>query len=113
MTKHFEFADFVEEFKVKFTLYEQTPGAYNDNGKWIEGTETPREVEGIILPASPSIRRNDPNGTSEEITKNIYTVFQLKKGQKIEFEGKTLIIDTEKAYSEYADVYIYTAKGGG
>jgi hypothetical protein len=111
MGKHFLFADFIEEFKVSFTAISEGAGAYNDVGKWIPGAATPTPLEGIILPLSTDELRRDVNGTYTAQDRKIYTVTPLSIGQKIQYQGDTFTIDTEKPYQDHADVFIYYAKG--
>lgn len=113
MAKQFEFADFVEEFKVEFTIYEHDEGHYSDNGKWVEGEVTPVTVQGIILPLSDDDLRYVPNGTYTEADRKIYTTRPLKAGQKMEYGGRNYTIQNFKDYSAYADVFIYIARGVG
>jgi hypothetical protein len=109
--KHFQFADFIDEFKVDFTVYDETPGSYNTVGKWIQGTKTPRTMQGIILPLTTDDLQFAGNGVYTSKDRKIYTTEPLKKGQKLEYEGQIYTIHEEKDYSAYADVYIYFAKG--
>lgn len=109
--KHFEFADFVDEFKVDFTVYDQQDGYYNNEGKWIEGVETPRAMNGIILPLSNDELRFEANGAYTRKDRKVYTTTPLEMGQKLDCNNQTFTVDSEKPYNEYADVYIYFAKG--
>lgn len=109
--KHFEFADFVEEFRVDFIVIDETPGDYNDAGTWVEGIPTPRDMYGIILPLSTDDMRFEANGSYTAMDRKIYTTTPLIIGQKIEYKGQAFTIDQDKPYSDYADVYIYFAKG--
>lgn len=109
--KHFVFADFVSEFEVDFVSLDQSKGNYNDSGKWIQGTETPRPLKGIILPLSQDDLKFDPNGKYTTADKKLYTVDQLQIGQRIQYDGQYYTIEQEKPYQAYADVFIYFAKG--
>lgn len=109
--KHFEFADFVDEFKVSFTAIDELDGHYNNQGKWIEGGKTNRSMEGIILPLTSDDLKHEANGTYTTKDRKIYTVEPLKHGQEIEHKEQRFTIDSEKPYNDYADVYIYFAKG--
>jgi hypothetical protein len=109
--KHFEFADFVQEFKVNFTVLGQDEGYYAPNGEWVPGVEISKPCEGIILPLSDDDLKYDLNGLYTLHDRKIYTTTPLKIGQQIEHQGRRYTIQNEKAYSDYADVYIYYAKG--
>ena len=112
MAKQFEFADFIEEFKVTFTAYDEQPGQYDNNGKWIPGGAlAPISMDGIILPLSSDELRHEANGVYTVKDRKVYTTVPLKMGQKIEYAGDSYTIDTEKNYTAYADVFIYYAKG--
>ena len=146
--KQFEFADFVEEFKVSFTVLDEIiNGYYDDEGRWIEGkdtlvndtvyyqgdftlgsvdettpsgqglsdadAETPRTMEGIILPLTNDELQHESNGVYTTKDRKIYVTSPLKIGQRIEYKNQLYTIDSEKDYSDYADVYIYFAKGVG
>jgi hypothetical protein len=110
MSKQFEFADFVQEFKVNFTAIEQSEGHYADNGDWIEGTETSIPMVGILLPLTQDDLRYGENGMYSVKDKKIYTTEELKVGQIIEFKGDRYTVQNFKDYSSYADVYIYYAR---
>lgn len=112
MVKHFEFADFVEEFKLSFIVYDVGEGHFAPNGKWIPpGDPIPRDMEGIILPLTNDDLKHEVNGTYTTFDRKLYTVTPLKIGQKFEYKGQSYTIDSAKPYDDYADVYIYFAKG--
>lgn len=113
MAKHFEFADFVEEFKVDFTLIEETEGHYDQSGKWIEGSKTEKALYGIILPLTKDDIRNDVNGRYTEKDRKLYTLEKLLIGAQFVYKGQKYTIDGEKDYEAYADVYVYYSKGEG
>jgi hypothetical protein len=110
MSKQFEFADFVDEFKVNFTAYQTTEGHWNDSGDWVEGGETQIPMVGIMLPLTQNDLRYAENGTFSVKDKKIYTTEELLLGQKVEYEGDVYTIQNFKDYSAYADVYIYYAR---
>lgn len=115
--KHFQFADFVDEFRVVLTIFDKRPGHYNDVGKWVvEGDEVPRDIWGIVLPASSNSSNSDEirfvnDGGKIERKRKIYTTEQLTIGQEVEHSGQRFTIDSENSYSAYADVFIYHAAG--
>ena len=109
--KHFEFADFVNEFAVTFTAHMPAAGSYNSTGQWVAGQTTPKSMQGIILPLNNDDLQFVENGVYAENARKIYTVEPLTKGQKIEYKGQTYTIKEERPYSDYADVYIYYAEG--
>jgi hypothetical protein len=112
MNKQFEFSDFVEEFRVGFTVFEKQLGHYDDAGKWIAGGDlAPVTMQGIILPLSNDELKHEANGRYTEKDRKIYTTKPLKRGQKLEYNGDQYTIDSNKDYTAYADVYIYFAKG--
>lgn len=111
MAKHFEFADFVEEFYVEFDLYVKEPGHYTDAGEWIEAEETKIETGGIVLPLTSNDFKRDVNGTYTEKDKKIYTTEPLGINQRIVHNGQSYTIDSRVPYEDYADVFIYFAKG--
>lgn len=109
--KHFEFADFVDEFAVNFEAIDEAEGHYNDAGKWIAGEPTPRPMEGIILPLTNDDLKHEANGSYTVKDRKVYTTQPLKIGQKVKYNNLTFTVDQEKPYNDYADVYIYFAKG--
>jgi hypothetical protein len=111
MSKQFEFADFIEEFRVDFIAIDEVKGHHNDSGKWIEGATNPRAMHGIILPLSNDDLKRESNGTYTSMDRKIYVIEPMQIGQKIEYKGQTYTIDASKNYEDYADVYIYFAKG--
>lgn len=111
MSKHFEFADFVEEFKVPFVAYEKTGGSRLPNGEWVGGTETTVPKEGIILPLSEDDLKYVANGTYTEKDRKIYIVTPLAINMRVEYKGQIYTIQNSKPYEDYADVYIYYARG--
>lgn len=112
MAKAFEFADFVREFWVDFTVYEKQPGnRENPQRKWIEGAETPRATGGILLPLTDDDLRRDVNGVYTEKDWKLYTLEPLQVGQRMEYGGNSYTIEPSKDYSAYSDVYMYFAKG--
>lgn len=113
MEKHFQFADFIEEFKVEFTALVEQEGRYDEKGKWIPGGTVPEIMKGIILPLTRDELQYESNGTYTSKDRKLYTLEPLKEGQKIEYKGQKYTIDTSKPYEDYADVYIYFAKGVG
>lgn len=113
MSKAFEFADFVQEFWVDFTVFEKGPGHYNNVGKWVDGTETPRETGGIVLPLSDDDLKYDVNGKYTTRDRKLYTKEPLKQDQRMVYKGESYTIQRYKDYEAYADVYIYIAKGVG
>jgi len=112
MAKQFEFADFVEEFKVTFTAYgEVTPGYWDTvTGDWVEGTPTETQMVGIMLPLTQNDLRYAENGAYSVKDKKIYTTEALSLGQEVEYKGDRYTIQNFKDYSDYADVYIYFAR---
>jgi hypothetical protein len=110
MTKQFEFADFVEEFKVDFTAYVTTEGQWADNGDWIPGGETPVQMVGIMLPLTQNDLKYAENGIYSVKDKKIYTVSPLELGQMIEYKDDKYTVQNFKDYSDYADVFIYYAR---
>jgi hypothetical protein len=113
MEKQFMFADFVNDFWVDFTVYDETPGHYNNIGKWIEGEKTPRQTGGIILPLSEDQLQRDVNGTYTQKDRKLYMTEPLNEGQTLEYKGQSYTIERYKDYEAYADVYIYIARGVG
>lgn len=112
MSKPFEFADFVEEFKVPFIAYQEAEeGHWDDNGDWIPGGEpVPVNMEGIILPLTENDLKYSEAGTYSVKDKKIYTTQPLELGQTIEYKGEKYTVQSFKDYSDYADVYIYLAR---
>lgn len=110
MSKQFEFADFVEEFKVPFEAYVTTEGHWEDNGDWVPGGESKVPMVGIILPLTQDDLRYEENGTFSVKDKKIYTTEELAIGQKLEYKDDVYTIQNFKDYSDYADVYIYFAR---
>lgn len=110
VSKPFEFADFVDEFSVDVIVYDALPGRY-ELGKWVPGAEVPRTIGAIILPLSDDELAKEANGRYTSKDRKLYTKEPFKKGQKVERKGQEYIIDGEKDYSDYADVFIYFAKG--
>lgn len=112
-SKAFQFADFVEEFQVTFIVHvEETKGDYDDEGKWIPGAKAqPQHMIGIILPLTTDELQKEANGTYTRKDRKIYTLAPLKIGQKIEYKKQMYTIDANKDYEDYADVYMYYAKG--
>lgn len=108
--KPFQFADFVEEFKVPFIAYTETDGYYNDGGKWVKGESTPHGMVGIWLPLTEDILRYSEAGTYSTKDKKIYTVAPLQVGQVLEYKGDQYTVQNFKDYSEYADVFVYVAR---
>lgn len=110
MTKQFEFADFVDEFKVEFTVFTESEGYWNDAGDWIPGGETVTQMVGIMLPLTDNDLKYAENGTYSVKDKKIYTTEQLQLGQKVAYQGNKYTVQNFKDYSAYADVYIYIAR---
>jgi hypothetical protein len=107
--KQFEFADFIEEFKVPFIYYQKTEG-YWSKGDYVEGNETPVQMYGIILPLSEDDLQYEEAGTYSVKDKKIYTTVPLQLNREIEYKGDRYTIQNFKDYSDYADVYIYLAR---
>lgn len=108
--KPFQFADFIEEFKVTFTTYQESGnGYYNDEGDWVEVEDGPILVQmtGIILPLSEDDLQYVEQGTYSVKDRKLYTTQPLKLGQEIEYKGTKYTVQNFKDYSDYADVYIY------
>lgn len=108
--KQFQFADFVDEFKVSFIAYTETDGYYNEFGDWIEGSKEPVGMVGIVLPISDDILRYSEAGTYSTKDKKLYTTVPLQVNQVIEYKGDLYTVQNFKNYSEYADTYIYIAR---
>lgn len=112
---HFEFADFVDEFKVEFTVTH--PGAattYDDNGRLVKGADTgPVPMAGILLPFGPDERRRADNGNYTDLDRKVYVTEPLGIGVVIHYKGESFTIDRKLPYDDYADVYIYYARGKG
>ena len=145
MAKAFEFADFVDEFAVEFTVFDEAVnGYYDDLGKWVDGNsqvdniiyhsgdfalgsseevvgpgeglsdddgETSRMMSGIILPLNNDELRFETNGGYTSKDRKIYTKEPLKIGQHLEYKNQRYTIHENKPYDDYADVFIYFAKG--
>lgn len=110
MSKQFEFADFVDEFRVDFTSYVTTEGYRKPNGDYVKGVEVATPAYGIMLPLTQNDLRYSEAGTYSTNDKKIYTVNPLVLGQKIEYKGAIYTIQSFKDYSDYADVFIYLAR---
>lgn len=107
MGKQFEFADFVEEFKVPFIVIKQTEGHWTDGGEWVPGGTETVPMEGIVLPLSEDDLQYTEAGTYSVKDKKIYTTQALEMGQEIDFKGDKYTVQNFKDYTDYADVYIY------
>jgi hypothetical protein len=111
--KQFQFADFIEEFKVTFTAYqESSSGYYNDEGDWVEGEGglIPVQMTGIVLPLTEDDLKYVEQGTYSVKDRKLYTLQPLKLGIKIEHKGTQYTVQNFKDYSDYADVFIYYAR---
>lgn len=113
MSKQFEFADFVDEFRVSFEVITEAAGQYATNGQWIDGAETRAQHDGIILPLSEDELRRADNGQYTERDRKVYTTRELQNGAVIEYKEKRFTINRAKDYSDYSDIFIYYAKGAG
>jgi hypothetical protein len=113
MNKPFEFAEFVDEFKVPFTAIQSEDVQWQDNGDPIPGDKPPVQMEGIILPLTENDLKYSEAGTYSVKDKKIYTTQPLELGQVIEYKGDPYTIQSFKDYSDYADVYIYLARYRG
>ena len=114
MSKQFEFADFVEEFKVPFIAYEKREGYWADNADWVPvGQLFPINLIGIILPLTEDDIRYSESGTYSAKDRKVYTTSNLENGQRIKYKGITYTIQSLKDYSEYTDVNIYFARWAG
>lgn len=112
MEKQFIFQDFVLEYGVTFTVRDPNDGGYfADNGKWIEGSNEPIQVTGIVLPLSDDDLQFSENGTFTQNDRKLYTIQPLTEGWIMEYKGKTYTIQGSRDYSDYADVYTYYARG--
>lgn len=112
MSKPFEFADFVHEFWVDFTIESPIKGAYNGAGKYVQhGFNEPVDGGGIVLPLGEDDKHFIDNGTYTAHDRKIYTLKPLEIGARITYNGNQYIIDRYKDYEAYADVYIYFSKG--
>lgn len=111
MGKQFEFADFVDEFKVSFMLEElqKTDGYYDDDGEWVLGgtDAVPIVKEGIVLPLSEDDLKYAENGVYSVREKKLYTVFEIPFESIVIYKGDKYTVQAFKDYSEYADVFIY------
>lgn len=107
MGKQFEFADFVEEFKVPFISFKQVEGHWKDGGEWVESTFETYPMEGIVLPLSEDDLQYAEAGTYSVKDKKIYTTQALEMGQEIEYKNDRYTVQNFKDYTDYADVYIY------
>lgn len=109
------FADFVNEWKVSFSVVSPpTQDTYANNGKLIKGT-TPDSVDkvGIILPLSKNELQKNDNGNYTSYDRKIYINEPLVLGTKIIYQGETYTIDSALPQNAYTDVYRYYAKGKG
>lgn len=113
MAKQFEFADFIAEFRVDF-VYMPPPAGRYIQGRWVEDIPAePETLAGIILPLSEDDFKRADNGVYTSMDRKVYTTVKLTEGGKIVYKGITYTVDREKDYSDYADVFIYMAKGDG
>lgn len=113
MSKQFEFADFIDEFRVDFVYIPPPVGSYIA-GRWVEDIAIdPETIGGIILPLSEDDFRKSDNGVYTDKDRKVYTTKRLAIGGKVIYKEITYTVDREKDYSDYADVYIYMAKGAG
>lgn len=107
MNKPFEFADFVDEFRVPLLYLDHQEGFWNDEGDYVEEQELPRPMSGIVLPLSDDDLRYAEAGTFSKREKKVYTTIPLQEGRQVEYNGDRYTIQSFRDYSEYADVYIY------
>lgn len=105
--KHFEFADFVDEFKVPLVAISESEGYWTDDGKWVPGGPKEISMSGIVLPLTEDDLQYTEAGTYSVKDKKIYVLSPLNEGQKINYKGDIFTIKNFKDYSDYADVYIY------
>ena len=105
--KAFEFADFVDEFKVPFVAIAESEGSWSNDGVWMPGGTTETPMEGIVLPLTEDDLKYAEAGTYSVKDKKIYTTQALEMGSKVEYKGDRYTIQNFKDYSEYADVFIY------
>lgn len=110
MSKQFEFADFVDEFRVDFTSFEITEGYWSDEGDYVPGGTEEVPSYGIMLPLTQNDLKYSEAGTFSTNDKKIYTVEPLTLRQEIEYKGARYTIQSFKDYSDYADVFIYLAR---
>lgn len=114
MSKQFEFADFVEEFKVPFIAYEKREGYWADNADWVPvGQLVPINLIGIVLPLTEDDLQYSESGSHSVKDRKVYTTHKLEMGQRIQYKGITYTIQNFKDYSDYADVNIYFARWAG
>jgi isocitrate lyase len=109
--KQFEFADFVQEFFVPFNVITVTPPTLQTNGQYAPGAETVTAGGGIMLPLNEDELRRQDNGGYTSRDRKLYVTAEIPEGSYVERDGIRYKVERTKDYSDYADVYIYMARG--
>lgn len=100
----------IKKYSTSFTWLQQTEGHYDtDTGKWIEGTETETEVQGVVVPY-PITTQYQSGGTFLESDRQIFTLFKMPNKSKIRYQDKLYTITDSTTYIQYAQCYIYMAR---
>lgn len=81
------------------------------NGQYTAGGEVRTPNGGIMLPLSEDELRRQDNGGYTSKDRKVYTTAPLVIGSTIERDGQRYEVERAKDYSDYADVYIYYARG--
>jgi hypothetical protein len=111
MPKQFEFADFVEEFFVPFDVVTVSEPVLQTNGQYTKGGETRTASGGIMLPLNEDELRRQDNGGYTSRDRKLYVTEEIPDRSYIERDGIRYKVERTKDYSDYADVYIYMARG--
>ena len=100
----------INKYSTPFVWIQQTEGHFDtDTGKWIEGTETETEVQGVIVPYSETTQYQS-GGTITSTDRQIISLVELPNKAKIRYQGKEYTITDSTTFSEYAQCYTYQAR---
>lgn len=100
---------------VPLIAHMSSPGDYID-GEWVEGTPTPVELTGVILPlvaGSKSVGEAlsyMENGKYTTKEKKLLTAAEIPDGTLAEYKGQKYTIQAFTDYTEYTDVHIYVMR---
>lgn len=107
-------ADMLADYSVSFIAYKEAKGHYTNGGDWVPaGQPEPVDMMGVILPLSDDDLRYAENGTYSVKDRKLFTVKELKMGQKILYKGIHYTVQNFKDYSDYTDAFIYLARWAG
>lgn len=109
MAQNFDFSRLVAKYSSDFVAEIPSEGYYNDMGRYVEGSTTPKTLRGAIISHRQS-KIFKSGGTITQQDRALYMLEPLEnslQGAQIAYEGKYYSIGSELENAKFTGVWAY------